>query len=211
MNVDVSAARPHTRGVTARSSIPSERARHRLAGPSRSAFTLLEAALVVSITGMVLAVAVPTFVRTLETSKAAEASEQLATLFRNSAAYYAVARPTTGPKLAYCVPAAAGPAPLVASVDPVPVDFGAGDTPGSATWRALEFAPKEALRYRYTFLPHGPSCLVDEPVQPTTLTLRAEGDLDGDGTLSRFERRGQLRAYGVLEPDKMLHITDRIE
>lgn len=165
----------------------------------------------ISISGMVLAVAIPTFVRTLETSKAAEASQQLETLYRSAAAYYAIARPTTGPKLAYCVPAAAGPAPLVASPHPVPVDFAAPDTPGAATWQALEFAPKSPLRYRYSFLPRGPACLADEPEEPSTLILRAEGDLDGDGNLSRFERRAQLRAYGVLEPEPMLHITDRIE
>jgi type II secretory pathway pseudopilin PulG len=206
MNVDVRAPRTHTHPrVTSRKLEPRKRNRH------PNGFTLLEAALVVSITGMVLAVAVPTFVHTLETSKAAEASSQLATLYRNAAAYYAVARPTTGPKLAYCVPGAAGPAPLVASVNPVPVDFSAADMPGAATWKALDFAPKEPLRYRYSFLPHGASCLVDEPAQPSTITIRAEGDLDGDGTLSRFERRAQLRAYGVLEPDNMLHITERIE
>ena len=97
-SVDVRAERPHTAAVTqpARSfSAPEHPCRD--ARGSRRGFTLLEAALVISITGMVLAVAVPTFVRTLETSKAAEASEQLATLFRSSAAYYAVARPTTGP------------------------------------------------------------------------------------------------------------------
>jgi type II secretory pathway pseudopilin PulG len=179
--------------------------------PERGGFTILEATLVVSITGMVLAVAIPTFVEKLETSKAAEASSQLAALFRGSASYYAVARPTTGPKLAYCLPAAAGPAPAVAAANPVPVDFAAADTPGSATWRALEFAPREPLRFRYTFLPHGPACLVDEPLQPATLTLRAEGDLDGDGTLSRFERRARLQGFGVLEPENMLHVTDRIE
>jgi type II secretory pathway pseudopilin PulG len=204
MNVDVRAPRTHTHPrVTSRK---LEQRNRRPTG-----FTLLEAALVVSITGMVLAVAVPTFVHTLETSKAAEASSQLETLYRNAAAYYAVARPTTGPKLAYCVPGAAGPAPLVASVNPVAVDFSAADMPGAATWKALDFAPKQPLRYRYSFLPHGASCLVDEPAQPSTITIRAEGDLDGDGTLSRFERRAQLRAYGVLEPDNMLHITERIE
>jgi type II secretory pathway pseudopilin PulG len=206
MTVDVRARRTHTRPrVTSRNLEPRTRNRR------PTGFTLLEAALVVSITGMVLAVAVPTFVHTLETSKAAEASSQLETLYRSAAAYYAVARPTTGPKLAYCVPGAAGPAPLVASVNPVSVDFSAADMPGAATWKALDFAPKQPLRYRYSFLPHGASCLVDEPAQPSTITIRAEGDLDGDGTLSRFERRAQLRAYGVLEPDSMLHITERIE
>jgi type II secretory pathway pseudopilin PulG len=185
---------------------------HRSPKTARSrGFTLLEAALVVSIAGMVLAVAIPTFFQKLETSKAAEATKQLETLYRSAASYYAVARPTTGPKLAYCVPSAAGPTPLVASANPVKVDFSAPDTPGSETWRALEFAPKEKLRYRYSLIPRGATCLVEEPEQPSTLTLRAEGDLDGDGTMSRFERRAELRAYGVLEPDPMLHITDRIE
>ncbi|HKU40682.1 MAG TPA: type II secretion system protein [Polyangiales bacterium] len=177
----------------------------------RQAFTLLEIALVVSVAGMVLAVAVPTFIDSLETSKAAEASQQLATLFRNSAAYYAVPRPTSDGKTAYCLPAPAGPTPLTPSVNPVPVDFKADDTPGVETWRALEFAPSVPLRYRYTFLPRGPACLVRESTPPATLVLRAEGDLDGDGTLSRFERRASLRDRGELEGERMLHIADRIE
>ena len=176
-----------------------------------SGFTLLEAALVLSVTGMVLAVAVPTFVQSLETSKAAEASQQLATLFQNSAAYFAVARPTSDGKTAYCLPAVAGPAPLLPSPSPVVVDFGAPDTPGADTWRALEFSPKVPLRYRYTFLPRGPACMVGEPFPVPTLTLRAEGDLDGDGTFSRFERRARLRALGVMDGERMLHIADRIE
>jgi prepilin-type N-terminal cleavage/methylation domain-containing protein len=208
MKIDVRALRTHTRE---RVTSPSPELAPRPPRRPRPGFTLLEVTLVISITGMVLAVAIPTFFNRLETSKAAEASKQLETLYRNAAAYYAVARPTTGPKLAYCVPAATGPAPLVASVNPVPVDFVAPEMPGAATWKALDFAPKEPLRYRYSFLSHGPSCLVDEPVQPSTITIRAEGDLDGDGTLSRFERRAELHAYGVLEPDKMLTITDRIE
>jgi prepilin-type N-terminal cleavage/methylation domain-containing protein len=178
---------------------------------SASGFTLLEVALVLSIGGMVLAVAVPTFVESLETSKAAEASQQLATLFQSSAAYFAVARPTSDGKTAYCLPAVAGPAPLLPSVVPVAVDFSAADTPGVDTWRALEFAPKVPLRYRYTFLPRGPACMVDEPFPLPTLTLRAEGDLDGDGTFSRFERRARLRAHGELDGERMLHVADRIE
>jgi hypothetical protein len=53
--------------------------------------------------------------------------------------------------------------------------------------------------------------MVGEPFPVPTLTLRAEGDLDGDGTFSRFERRAQLRARGQLEGERMLHIADRIE
>jgi hypothetical protein len=43
------------------------------------------------------------------------------------------------------------------------------------------------------------------------LTLRAEGDLDGDGVYSTFERRAEVAARGVLLPDPVLHIDDRIE
>ncbi len=179
--------------------------------PAAAGFTLVEIALVLSVAGMVLAVAVPTFVRTLETSKAAEASKHLETLFRNSAAYYATPRPTTEGKVAYCLPPAAGPAPLAASPDPVRFDFGADDTPGASTWRALEFAPREPIRFRYTFLPDGPLCVTDEPVEPSMLVLRAEGDLDGDGTMSRFERRAKIRGHGFLEPEPMLHVIDRVE
>lgn len=198
--IDVGEEAPHT----------LDRVTHRGLPPPRG-FTLLEAALVISVTGMVLAVAIPTFFQKLETSKAAESTKQLETLFHSAASYYAVARPTTGPKLAYCVPAAAGPTPLVPSTKPVRVDFAAADTPGAETWKALEFAPKDPLRYRYSFLPRGATCLIDEPADPSTIAIRAEGDLDGDGTFSRFERRGQLHAYGVLEPDKLLRVTDRIE
>lgn len=162
---------------------------------------------------MVLAIAVPAFVRELETSKATEASELLATLMERSAAYYAVARPTPGGFSAHCLPASAGPTPYAPSADPIPVDFGAPDSPATATWQALGFAPHRPLRYRYSFTVRGPSCVRrGEAVVPVPqLILRAEGDLDSDGSLSRFERRAKLRDNGLLEPERLLRVTDRIE
>jgi hypothetical protein len=50
------------------------------------------------------------------------------------------------------------------------------------------------------------SDLRDGPV-----TLRAEGDLDGDGIYSNFERRANVSSQGKLTPDPVLHIYDRIE
>lgn len=187
-------------------SLKAPRKRARTAG-----ITLVEAALVLSVAGMVLAVAIPTFVAALETSKAAEATGQLEYLLRQSASYYAVARPTQTGKDAHCVPAAAGPHPAEPSAEPVPVDFSSPELAGASTWQALSFQPREPLRYRYSLLVQGPSCLLESAQPAPTLILRAEGDLDGDGTYSRFERRAQLLANGEVRPEKLLRIYDRIE
>jgi type II secretory pathway pseudopilin PulG len=194
---------PHSRAVSFRLSPPKH--------PGTAGITLVEVALVLSVAGMVLAVAIPTFIESLETSKAAEATGQLEYLLRQSASYYAVARPTETGKAAHCVPAPAGPHPAQPSPKPVPVDFGSADLAGKSTWQALSFQPREPLRYRYSLLVQGPSCVL-EAVQPAPLLiLRAEGDLDGDGSLSRFERRARLLGNGELKAEKLLRVYDRIE
>jgi type II secretory pathway pseudopilin PulG len=193
----------------------ASRARGR--GRSHAGLTLVETATVVSVIGMVLAVALPTLQRTIRVSKVAEAPEQLESLYRASTAYYAEARarPADDPTSArhataqrHCLPAAAGPTPETPSPTPRAVDFGADDVAGKDSWRALGFTPSMPLRYRYSFAPSSSGC--DLPAG-ATLILRAEGDLDGDGVYSRFERRAQINADGTFTPEPVLHIEDRIE
>ena len=43
------------------------------------------------------------------------------------------------------------------------------------------------------------------------IVLRAEGDLDGDGLYSSFERRAKVLPGGKLQPDPVLHVQDRVE
>ena len=109
-------------------------------------------------------------------------------------------------------PEAAGPAPATPSQEPVEVVFAAPETPGHATWAALEYEPGETIRYRYTLLPSPAGCGAPTPEgsSETILTLRAEGDLDGDGVLSSFER-GASAGDGELTPHPLLVVTDRIE
>jgi Tfp pilus assembly protein FimT len=90
---------------------------------STSGLTLVEAVLLVSLLGVVLAVGVPAFVRGLRTSKAAEAPDELQRMFAAVAAYYEAPQPTPDGKRIHCVPEPAGPTPEQPSVEPVEVNL----------------------------------------------------------------------------------------
>jgi prepilin-type N-terminal cleavage/methylation domain-containing protein len=169
-------------------------------------FSLLEITAVVSALAVILAVAIPTLARSVRASKVSEATEQLDALYRASAAYYAVPRGEQG----HCLPEAAGPTPELPSTAPVAVDFAAASS-GAETWKALGFAPKLSLRYRYSFLPSVSGCGLPRGAPPHRLVLRAEGDLDGDGVLSTFERHAAIESDGKLSAEPVLHVQDRIE
>jgi hypothetical protein len=174
--------------------------------------TLVEAALLVCLLGVVLSVGVPAFVRGLRTSKTAEAPEELGRMFGAVAAYYETPQPTEAGKRLGCLPDAAGPAPEQPSVEPVEVRFAAPETPGAATWRALGYTPARAIRYRYSLRPGYSGCGLPAAGRRDALaiTLRAEGDLDSDGVLSRFERKAVVRD-GRLVLDPLLIVHERIE
>jgi Tfp pilus assembly protein PilE len=207
------------------------------------ALTIVEVALFVCLIGVLLAVSVPAFLRSIRTSKMAEASHELSRIYAAGAAYYATPQvlvpvpaarqaaslgsARTGTALAsarskpletppvkqlHCMPVGAGPTPAKPSTAPVQVMFGAPESPESATWHSLGYEPSSAIRYRYSFLPAAPGCgvLGDDSHGEAVLTLRAEGDLDGDGVLSLFERKVGLSA-GELALDPLLVVRDRVE
>jgi len=174
--------------------------------------TLVETALVVSVVGVVLAVFVPTFISRLETSKIAEAAEQLADLHMKSAAYFDTPHraPNRATKLS-CLPEPAGPAPQEPSTERVIVDFTHEAIEGHGTFDALGYRPEVGLRYRYTFEPEEAGCGLVNPESGALLVLRAEGDLDGDGDLSVFERHARVDDNGRLVPVGALFVRDRVE
>ncbi|HEX2675059.1 MAG TPA: hypothetical protein VHM19_00430 [Polyangiales bacterium] len=182
----------------------------------QAGLTLVETTLIVSVLAVLLAIVVPTFGRTLQVSKVAEASSSLEALYRASASYYAVQRTLSSSaaadgSTAYCLPDAAGPAPEKPSIVPVAVDFQADTAPGVATWRALGFQLSDPVRYSYSYLPASVACRVTAVAGEPLLILRAEGDLDGDGVRSRFERSANVAGPGQLAPDPVLHVQDRVE
>jgi len=177
----------------------------------RAGLTLIETALIISAIGIVLAVVIPTFIKTLETSKVAEASIQLNALYRATAAYYSANFGERKSSVSYCLPAEAGPAPEKPSRSPVEVDFFSDRIQGVETWRALNFNPSEPLRFRYSFLPKMSGCSLRAPPNNPMVILRAEGDLDGDNDYSTFERTVIMSNQNTLALEKLLFIKDRVE
>ena len=66
------------------------------------------------------------------------------------------------------------------------------------------------IRYRYTLLPVVTGCGKARELPAPAVTFRAEGDLDGDGVLSRFERTA-VHQDGVLAPGQVVVVRDRVE
>lgn len=182
----------------------------------REGATFLQVALAISIAGCVLAAFVPRFLRDLHLSKVNEAATELNRMHWGAAAYFATPwlapdAPAGTPVRTHCLPEAAGPTPELPSAEPVEVDFGDPALPGSATWRSLAFFPDGPVRFRYSFVPVESGCELRSPEGTYLVTLRAEGDLDGDGARSLFERRARANDEGVLVPTGILYVRDRTE
>ena len=172
--------------------------------------TLVQTALVIAVVGAVLAVFVPTFFRTLRTSKLAEAPEQLALLHSAAAAYYGATFETDTGRVRSCFPPAAGPTPTKASYKGEEVDFAHEETRGRETWSALGYQPDRPIRFRYSFIPAKEGCGVRGGRAKIDLTLRAEADLDADGRYSLFERNYAIVDH-ELKPVGVLYTRDRTE
>lgn len=168
----------------------------------------------ICIVGSTLAVFVPTFLREVRASKMSEATDNLRILHQRAAAYFAERRPPEdgeGPTRTRCLPKTAGPTPRQPTEHAYEVDFLSENTRGHETWRALDFAPDEPIRYSYTFEPTASGCGLRSPEGTYLLTIRAQGDLDGDGERSIFERRARATEDGVLVPSDVLYIRDAVE
>jgi len=181
---------------------------------SQQGLTLIETLLILSVVTSVLAVFVPTFFRHLRTSKVSEGAEQLQLLHHRASAYFGASHAGTAETSPQrqCLPSAAGPWPPEVGSEPQEVDFSAAETAGGNTWRALEFQPASPIRFRYSFLPTQSGCSL-EPTDDgqVALTLRAEGDVDGDGQLSSFERDSSISTDLELIPLGPLHANNPVE
>jgi hypothetical protein len=140
--------------------------------------TTAELAAIIGVSGSVLAVAVPAFVRNLAFSKLSEPIDGLDRLVTQAVVYaHGRPQPISFPPSAPLTPAE------------VPRGSTAEDPPNAwehLTWRSLEF--------RFD-VPHNFAFRFDSALDPETGAMRfvatSHGDLDGDGVVSTFEVRGE--------------------
>ena len=152
-------------------------------------FTFIELIIVLAISGVLTALAVPGFKTYLRRSKTVEASVNLARLFDSSVACYEARRgDPSGAISAPQFPASAALTPAVSCCvsaggtcrpDPRAFDDSAG------TWAALNFSIDEAYRFQYRYTSSGSGSWA-------TFEAAAFGDLDCDGTFSTYLRSGSI-------------------
>ncbi len=147
-------------------------------------FTLIELMIVVAILGILAAIAIPAFIKYMRRAKTAEAEDKLSYLFRASVTYYTGERWTRGSTTTAGTRTAAWAFPVTQARTPATPPAGgkvvdAAGTWDTPTWHALDFAITDPHYYSYAY-----------DSAAAGFTCRAQGDLDGDTTLSTFERAG---------------------
>jgi hypothetical protein len=152
-----------------------------------------------AITGSLLAVAVPAFVRELRASRFVEPVEGLQKIGAGALAY-AQAKP------------AASAFPASAPLTPASIPRGTRevDPPGvweHPTWKALAFrAAPEGVAHAFSFgfdMTPGPT--------RSTFVAHAHGDLDGDGVRSTFELHGHAEDAEPAALDPGMYVESEVE
>lgn len=151
---------------------------------TRQAFTLIELMVVVGITGVLSAIAIPSFAKMIARSKTAETTGNLNAMFKSAASYYASERAGQGDIASvagHCTIDDAGPSPLLPGRFKQPfVD--------DASFRALGFTIADQVYFSYGIAAVGGlSSCSHAPNTAALYTFYAHGDLNGDSTLSTFE------------------------
>jgi hypothetical protein len=157
---------------------------------------------VAAMTGIVAAIAIPSFVKYQRRAKTSEATMNVRRLFDGAVAYYNEEHvdaqgnvlPPGFPPSAPLTPADDYCKQGRDRFDPDPK---AWDHP---TWQALNFRLEDPHRYRYEFVSSS-----------TGFTARAIGDLDCDGVYSTFERVGTLNEQGFVNGDAGMFTSNETE
>ncbi|MEM7608642.1 MAG: prepilin-type N-terminal cleavage/methylation domain-containing protein [Myxococcota bacterium] len=158
-------------------------------------FTLIELMIVVAIIGILAAIAIPAFINYIKRSKTSEAATNLKAMATGASVYYGqergqatlAARGAGALTVTRCVVAdgTTGNAP---SQNKTAIDW--STLPDAATFQQLNATPSDPVYYRYDVLTSGTvsgACGDDTAASGQVYTHVAVGDLDGDGTTSRFE------------------------
>lgn len=148
----------------------------------KSGFTLIELMIVVSIIGILAAIAIPAFLRYVKRAESSEAPMNLRKIYDGQIAYFDVDHVDQAGTRVPSQFISAGPEPTS-----VPLNVKVAGDWTAVGWIELKFASDAPIRYRYQSLSSGTGT-------QAMFTARAEGDLDGDGTTSLFERLASVNS-----------------
>jgi prepilin-type N-terminal cleavage/methylation domain-containing protein len=150
---------------------------------SRAAFTLIELMIVVAILGVVVAIAVPTFLSFVKRSKCAEAPVTLKSIFTHASTYFTQERSGLGFVGTASSRCTVGTTTASPAVPTSTKQFFVGD----ANFTALGFFLRDPVYFSYQATSLDPGCAARPAGTILYNPVAARGDLDADGTLSTFE------------------------
>jgi type IV pilus assembly protein PilA len=175
----------------------------------KSGFTLIELMIVVAILGILAAIAIPAFVQYVRRSKSTEAVTNVDNMFKLAASYYnptekQAASGIDQTQFVNCtVPSDTSTTTPIATKTQG-VYTGAGFGP-----QGLNFSTTFTY-YRYNVVTAAVGCN-QLPAQSLLYQLQAEGDLDGDNTLSLFEQAATSNGNNELYRARGFYIVNETE
>ena len=162
-------------------------------------FTLVELMIVVVILGILAAVAIPAFTRYIKKSKTTEASRNIASIYTAETTYYAQSGERADSTGGLPAPQFLGTA---ASNSAAP-SASRRTANWTGNWTALGFATDTPVYFNYIVTAAGTAA-------GATATITANGDLDGNGIQSTFQRNLSINTSGDVV-GAPLSITNELE